>query len=493
MALNVTTEPLENRQLSMTIEVDEARIDQEMRKAARKVARLVNIPGFRKGRVPFHILVQFVGREAIIEEFIDDLSQELYKEAIEQEGLEPYAIASLDNMEIEQSPVRLHLTVPLQPEIKLGDYRSLRIEEEAPEVDEEEVQERIDGILEGYAGYEEVDRPSQFGDLMTVDVRGVVLDEDGNETETVVFDEEDWDVTPDEENPMEPEGFDQALLGLSPGAEKTFEIVWPEDSPSMYAGETVRFSVKVHEIQAYQMPELTDEIAQSVGPNYETADDLLADIRQTVLEESKEQAQADYLERVLEALVEMSELDYPPAAVELQIDQLVRANDTQLRQMGLEGLSQYLELINQSIEQYREGLREQAERYLRRNLVLAEIAEQENLAVSDEEFEEYIESMAGPLPEDTDEEARQSRESFLEMMRADYSRPYVNDQIMSEKSIDRVLAIARGEEIPEPEAEVESAESAKAEAQKDDSATAAEASTPGDAEETSEAETVPGS
>ena len=104
---------------------------------------------------------------------------------------------------------------------------------------------------------------------MTIDVRGVVLDDEGNETDTVVFDEEDWDVTPDEENPMEPAGLDAALQGLSTGEEKSFELAWPEDSPSMYAGSTVRFGVKVHKIQSYEAPpEMTDEIAQSVGPDY---------------------------------------------------------------------------------------------------------------------------------------------------------------------------------------------------------------------------------
>ena len=237
MTLTVTTEPMDSRQLAMTIEVAEERIDQEMRKAARKIARQVHIPGFRKGRVPFHILLQFVGREAIVNEFVDELGQEVYKEAIEQEGLEPYFMGTLDNVDMEQE-VRFHLTIPLPPEVNLGDYRGLRVEEEEAEADEEQVQERVQAILEQNADYVEADRPSQYGDLMTIDLKGVALDDDGNETDTVVFDEEDWDVTPDQENPMEPAGLDEELVGLTPGEEKSFEIAWPEDSPSMYAGST---------------------------------------------------------------------------------------------------------------------------------------------------------------------------------------------------------------------------------------------------------------
>ncbi len=137
-------------------------------------------------------------------------------------SIEPYGIGSMDS--IEMDPLRYHVTIPLTPEVKLGDYRSVRVEDVPVVVDEAEVQARIDQILERESGYEPVERPSEYGDLMNVDVRAVVLDGEGNETDTVVMDETDWDITPDEENPMEPAGFDAALLGMLPGAEKIFEI-----------------------------------------------------------------------------------------------------------------------------------------------------------------------------------------------------------------------------------------------------------------------------
>ncbi len=451
MTLTVTTEPLESRQLAMTIEVAEERIDQEMRKAARKIAQQVRIPGFRKGRVPFHILLQFVGREAIIGEFVDELGQDVYKEALEQEGLEPFYIGSLDNVDTEQA-VRFHLTIPLPPEVSLGEYRDLRVEEEEVEADEEQIQERVQAILEQNADYVEADRPSQYGDLMTIDLRGVALDDEGNESETVVFDEEDWDVTPDQENPMEPAGLDEELVGLSPGEEKSFEIAWPEDSPSMYAGTTVRFSVKVHKTQAFQTPpEMTDEIAQNFGPDFETAADLLEDLRENALQEAQQRAEAEHVQKVLQELIDMSDLAYPPVAVELEIDRLVRNFDMRVRQMGMQGLQQFLEMSNQTIEDYRESLREDAEKSLQIELALVEFAQRENLKVSDEEFEEHIGNVAGPLPEDADEEAEKVHADTLEMMRADHSRPHVDSEILKDKSVKLLLAIARGEDVPEPD------------------------------------------
>lgn len=458
MTLTVTTEPMDGQQLSMTIEVAEERIDQEMRKAARKIAGQVRIPGFRKGRVPFHILLQFVGREAIISEFVDELGQEVYKEALEQEDLEPFFMGSLDNVDVEDA-VRFHLTIPLPPEVKLGEYRGLRVEEEEVEADEEQIQDRIQAILEQNADYVEADRPSQFGDLMTIDLRGLVLDDEGTETETVVFDEEDWDVTPDQENPMEPAGLDEALVGLSPGEEKSFEIAWPEDSPSMYAGNTVRFSVKVHKTKAFETPaEMTDEIAQNFGPDFETAADLLEDLKENALQEANQQAEAEHVQRVLQELVDMSDVVYPPVAVDLEIDRLVRNFDMRIRQMGLQGMEQYLEMSNQTIEEYRESMREDAEKSLQIELALVEFAQCEKLTVSDEEFEEHIGNVAGPLQEDSDEEATKAHADMLEMMRADHSRPLLDSEILKDKSVKLLLAIARGEEIPEPEEDTGEAE-----------------------------------
>ena len=408
-----------------------------------------------------------MGREGIIGEFVDKLGEEVYKEALEQEGLEPFYMGNLDNVDMEQE-VRFHLTVPLPPEVKLGEYRSLRLEEEEAEVDEEQVEGRIQAILEQNADYAEADRPSQYGDLMTIDVRGVVLDGEGNETDTTVFDEKDWDVTPDEENPMEPAGLDEALLGLSSGEDKSFEIAWPEDSPSLYAGNTVRFGVKVHKIKAFQTPpEMTDEIAQNFGPDFETAADLIENIRENALEEAKQQADQEYMQKVLDDLVEMSDIDYPPVAVDMEIDRIVRNFDMRVRQMGLQGMEQYLEMTKQSIDEYRESLREEAERSLRNELALVEFAQNENLKVSDEEFEDHIGNVAGPLPEDADEETEKSHADLLEMMRADHSRPLVDSEILKDKSIKMLLAMARGEEVPEADADADEAADAEQGAETD--------------------------
>lgn len=453
MSIKITREEKEQRQLGLIIEVDDARFQQEMQKAARKVATQYKIPGFRKGKAPYNIILRHFGVGALVEEFVDELGQEMYKTAIEQEGIEPYGIGSMNN--IEMDPLRYHVTVPLAPEVKLGDYRSLRVEETSVEVDEAEVQARIDQLLERESGYSDVERPSQYGDLMNVDVRAVVLDVDGNESETVVMDETDWDITPDAENPMEPAGFDAALLGMVAGDEKTFEIEWPEASPSMYAGEKVRFQVVLHSNQAYVKPELTDELAQSVGPDFQTADDLIARIRENLQEELSDTAGNEFLGSILDQLVEMSEINYPPAAVEMQLDQMMQTTDYRFRQMGIQGLDAYLEMTKQTAEDYRESQREEAVKVLRHNLVLSEIAIAEKVTATDGEIEVQIGQMFGELKEDATDEQIEARKRLVEMMKDGASRMSIVERIVTEKTFELVKTIARGQEIPEPAAEVE--------------------------------------
>ena len=465
MSLNTRTEPLENRRLSLIVEVDQERVDQELRKAARKLGRQYRIPGFRNGKAPYSIIVQHVGLPNMYGEFVDELASEVYAQAIEQESIEPYAIASLDISSFE--PLTYTFEVPLEPTVNLGDYCSLRIEEEEPEVTDEEVAERLQAYQVQFAGRAEVERPSEYGDMLTIDVKSVlepdeeaedgksVLEPDeeaedgkgGSEevnADTVVLDETDWDVTLDEENPMEPAGLDEELVGMSPGEEKDFVLSWPEDSQSIYAGKSARFHVKLHKIQADQEPELDDEFAQMVGPDFATLDDLKASIRESILEEKQTEAANEYFGTAVDALVEQSEMDYPPVVVEDQIDAMVNEFARQLRSYGIEDLETYLSQTGQSMEEYRDSMREQAEITARRNLAISELYQQEGITVTEEEVDERIQAMTEDFGE------AEMVQSLAESMRSGPGRPVLESRIIQEKSLQRLLAIVRGEELPEP-------------------------------------------
>ena len=477
MPLRISTETMEERQVTLRVEVDQERVDQELRKAARKAASEYRIPGFRKGKAPYNLIVKYVGLPTLFNEFIEPLGQEIYPQALEEANLEPYAPGVLDVESLE--PLTYKFIVPLEPEIDLGDYRSLRVEEPTAEVSDEEVNEQLDEYRAQFSSFGEVDRPSQYGDLITLDVKSVIAPIQEGEEETVVLDETDWDVTPDQENPMDPPGFDEALLGLRPGEEKEFTLSWPEDSQSIHAGKEARFTVKVHKIQATTEPALDDTFAQMVGPEFQTLEDLKANIRETLLHERQHEAEDEYVEKALDALIAQSTMNYPPTVIEDQIDTMVGQLERQLRDYGIENIEQYLQQIGQSVEDYRESLRPQAEIMAKRNLVISELFRREGIGVTDEEIDARIDQMVG---EETEESADATR-ALRSMMKSGSGRAVLESQILQEKSIQRLLAIVRGDELPElpaPSTETEAVAEATTAASSAEGSETPEASTEDD-------------
>ena len=472
MSFTVTTEPRENRQLAVTIEVGQERVEKELRKAAAKVANQYKVPGFRKGKAPYHIIVQQFGLANLYGEFIDDLGQVLFREAVEQEKIEPYAQSSLEDIQLE--PLTYKLIVPLEPEIKLADYRAMRVEADETEIDESQVEQRLEQYREEFAGWQDVERPTDFGDLLTVDVKSVILGDEGAE-ETVVLDETDWDITLDEENPMEPAGFDRELLGMKAGESKEFVLGWPADSQSIYAGKQATFNVTVKSVQAYEKPELNDDFAKLVGPDYETIEDLKKSIRESIEEGERGRAESQYIDKVLDALVEASEIDFPPIVIEDQIDGMMQDMDQRLRQIGIDGMSAFLRQTNQDEEEYREQMRPDATKIALRNLVMSEVVKQESFEIDDAEIEERIKQMVGV---DEDGNINESGAALADLLRQGAGRNMILSQLLTEKAVNLLQAAARGEEVPAPKAKVEAAaetENAEAETAADERVSESEA------------------
>jgi trigger factor len=441
MSFSVTTEPREDRQLAVTIEVDKERVERELRKAASKVAGQYRIPGFRQGKAPYHIIVQQFGLANLYNEFVEDLGQELFQQAIVQEKIEPYAQSSLEDIQLE--PLTYKLLVPLDPEVKLGDFKSLRVEYPTAGLDEAEVEKRLAQYRDQYASWQSVDRPSEWGDMLTIDVRSVIAAA-GDEQEIVVLDETGWDVTPDQDNPMEPPGFDAAMIGLSKGETKQFVLGWPADSQSIYKGKEATFTITVNDIQAYAAPELNDDLAKLVGPDFETLDDLRNNIRTTLEAGEKNRLENEFITNVIDAVVEMSTLNYPPVVVEDQINSMIQDTEQRLRQMGIENFDVFLRQTGQNMDEYRERLRPEATKIARRNLVLSEIVKEENVVAADEEIDAQINDMLGLTGEEDAETAESSR-ALVDMLRQGAGRTMIVSQILTRKAIDKLTSIAKGE------------------------------------------------
>ncbi|GIV81134.1 MAG: hypothetical protein KatS3mg051_0488 [Anaerolineae bacterium] len=293
--VNVQTEHLENHTARLTVSIEPERLEKAMRQAARRISQKSRIPGFRPGKAPYERVLNLFGRDYVLEEALEVLGQEVYVEALQAAGIDPYAAGSL--VEIRDDGHTLVFIVPKAPTVQLGDYQSIRVEEEPVEVTDEQVDRLMEWLRQNEAQVEPVDRPAQVGDAVLLEHLVVTIvgeGEDGAEpaAETAIAeesaqgeqvaedaapeaheeDEQDDAVVEHEHNHQvilfdnEEDyypGFTAQIVGMSAGEEKEFTLTMPEDYPDKdVAGKTLRFEVRVSQVNTRTVPEWSEEPGQ---------------------------------------------------------------------------------------------------------------------------------------------------------------------------------------------------------------------------------------
>ena len=430
--LTVSQETLENRQVALTVAVAPARVEQAMRRAARKLAQRGRIPGFRPGKAPYEVVVRMYGREVVLEEAAEELGPEVFREALAQAGLEPFAPPTLS--EVKTEPMTFKFIVPLRPLVELGDYKSLRVSWEEPVIGEDKVLEELEALRRQMGRWQTVERAADYGDLVTLDIVAKV----GEET---LLDQREWDhILNNAEGGFIP-GFDAAFVGKAAGDEWDFALKYPDDSPSRWKGQTAHFHVKVLAVKARSLPELDDAFAQKVGA-YKDLAELKQKVREGLEREAKARAEADYTEKALNKLLEGARVEFPPSLLDEEVDRLLNDADRRLRERG-SSLQAYLQLNKKTEAEYREEVRPQAERRVRRGLALGRWADLEGIAVADDEVTARIEEYARGLSEE-------AAAGLRELMATDEYRRLVRNDLLTERALERLRAIARGEVEPAP-------------------------------------------
>lgn len=382
--MKFTTEPLENRQVSLMIEVEPERAQSEMQKAARRLASRGRIPGYRKGKAPYAVVASHYGEEAIFDEMLDGFVDHALREALAETGIKPYAPAILTD--ITQDPLTLKLTIPLAPEVNLGNYREIRKEFPEVTVGDEEVNDALERIRRDQGSWVPVDRAAEKGDMVFVTFTGTV---DGEK----VFDEpEDFPLIVGEVYGEPLPGFSEQLAGAKAGDDLQFTLTAPDDYPKgELAGKSCEFRVHVVSIRALELPALDDDLAKMVG-DYDTLDALRARVREALLEERKHQAEEQFANDVLDMIVAQSTVQYPPVVLEEELDEMMEDIEAQLERQDRD-LDSYLNLAGQTREEFRVSLKPRAERNLHRMLVLAKIREAEKISVDPQDFAEGYEDL----------------------------------------------------------------------------------------------------
>lgn len=451
MTLTIHTEEDAQRQLKVTVEVAEERVEKQMRETARQIGRGVNIPGFRPGKVPYQVLVQRIGKEALRSEAVEELLTPIFEEMLSQVDVAPYAQPSLDDMQME--PLVIEFTIPMEPSVDLGDYRSIRREIEAVEVTDEAVEEALKQVQNRHQVLEPVARPVMSGDVVAVSGTGEIVEEESTE---VIFDEERIELLMDPEITFPGTSFVDNIIGMEVGDQGEFTIAFPEDEEDeTVQGKEATFKLTVLDVKSRYLPEIDDDLAREEG-DYETLDELRAALREDLQEQAEQEARDNLFDSVMDEMLENATLVYSPIVVDEEVESNLNNLKEQVTQIGWQW-NDYLTLQGESEEALREQLQEQAEERVRRGLVLREFVQRERLNVDESEVEQAIEERVGRF--DDNEELREQMRDFF---RQGQGLEMLGSQLVMDKVHERIKEIVTGnapdlEALEAAEAEAEAA------------------------------------
>ncbi len=427
--MKTTTEPLENRQLLLTIEVDEEQAQQAMRQVARRIAKQSKIPGFRKGKAPYSLILQRYGEDEVRKEAADTLVKEVYSEALEQEEIESYAPAVLD--EVTLHPITFRLTVPLRPVIELGDYRDYRLKPRKVRVFQKEVRQALERICEQNAILEPVDRPVALGDVAALDLVGQTAD--GVE----FLRRSDLRVLLNAESADPAPGFAEAIVGMEAGEERIFTLALAADFPrEELRGQQAEFTVALGEVYERILPALDDDLARTAG-RFDSLKELQGHVKEQLRQAAQQKTDEEYAAQVLRDLLEQAQVEYPPMLLKEGLDETVEDFEQTLKRDARLSLEDYLHIQGQTMEELREELEPRAVARLKRSLVLSKVARLEGLEIDQEETEAHIEAICAPWGDRADE-VRAS-------LNSDDGQRSVRSHLLGNKVVQRLGAIAKGE------------------------------------------------
>lgn len=471
--------PQEDHQVKIIAEFETSQLEEYKIRAAKKLGRNTRIPGFRPGKAPIDILRRVIGEETIHQQAIEDLIDEQYPNILDEAEIKPGSSGSLDEI-ISTDPPKFSFLVPLEPEVELGNYKDLRLDYNLEAVTEQEITDFLNNMRTSYATAEPVERAAVEGDLVYVKLSGSLThpteDEDAQVYPerpaqfiigTDIIQNRDWPFP----------GFNDQLIGLSAGGEKTIVHTFPEDdSDETLRGKEVEFKVNVQSVKALHMPELNDDFAQTVG-EFENMDALRTAVINQLENSKKDAADDKFFVELLDKLVESSVIKYPSNILDHEVEHMMEHLKEDLTRQGLE-MDAYFKMLEMDREKYiEEKARPAARKRLERALVIEEVGKRENIQLGKDDYEEAISTTVDQLkslPGAQKRKERVSQEVFNSVAASALSRKY--NQLI----LDRLKLIATGQA---ESIDSQSAEETTDEAVDENPARAGESDTPGEAAE----------
>jgi trigger factor len=424
-----TVKELPGSRVSVEVEVPAPDVDRALSRAARSLAGEMRMPGFRKGKAPPALVIQRLGFAAVLEEAIREALPEWYERALLGSGIAPVGDPSVEVVSTpaaEGEPLSFKFEIGVRPQAELGEYRGLEVGKAEPEPPAELVEREVERIREGFAKLEPVERAAAEGDVLLVDFEGLL---DGKAFEGGAAS----DYLLELGGGQLIEGFEEQLSGAAAGEQRKVEVTFPEDyQAEQLAGEDAVFTVEVKEVREKVLPELDDEFA-SEASEFDTLEELRSDISKRLAEVVGQRAEQDFRVAAIDAAAAEAKLDLPAELATARARERWERVERQLAARGM-APDAYLQMQGKTREQVIEESRPEAEAELKREAVLAAIADAEEVDVSEQEMVEALEHSA--------EHERTTPEKLLGRLRESGRDAMIREDIRFRKAIDLVAEAA---------------------------------------------------
>ena len=384
--MNVKSIERKGNEATIVVEIDKELMESGVNKAYMKARKSIRIPGFRPGKAPRKMIEAMYGAHVFYEDGLEEIFPEVYDFAVAKQDLKAIGRPSLTDMQIsEENIVTLTLTTEVYPEVTLGQYKGLEVEKAEAVVTDEQVKAELDRMLQNVASTETVEKAAEMGDTANIDFEGFDsgVPFDGGKGDNFDLKLGSGQFVP---------GFEEQIVGMTAGEEKDLDITFPEDYHAELAGKAVVFHVKLNKVTVTTLPELDDEFAKDVS-EFETLDELKADIRAKALEQAQKQIDSAFENACVEKAAENTTVDMPKALVESELDTQMERFAYQLQMSGY-SMDQYAKMMGGDLNTMRSAFRPAAEKQAKISVTLEKIVEAEGLAVTDEELEAEFEALA---------------------------------------------------------------------------------------------------
>lgn len=382
--MNVKSIETKDNKSTIVVEIEKELMESGAQKAYLKARKNIMIPGFRKGKAPRKMIESMYGAHIFFEDGLEEIFPEVYEFAVVKQELKAVGRPSLTDMDIaEDGATTITIVTEIYPEVTLGEYKGVEVEKTEAEVTDEQVQAELNQMAQNVASTETVERAAEMGDTANIDFEGFDngVAFEGGKGENFDLKLGSGSFVP---------GFEEQIVGMNVGEEKDIDITFPEDYHAELAGKAVVFHVKLNKLSVTNVPAIDDELAKDVS-EFETLEELKADIRAKKLESMRKQIENAFEQSVVDKVAENATVDVPSALVDAELDTQMERFAYQLQMSGY-SVEQYAKMMGGDLNTMRQAFKPMAEKQAKANVVLEKIAEVENITVTDEDVEnEYAE------------------------------------------------------------------------------------------------------